>query len=230
MSRRKARKSGSAGPNALVALFLVFVVTGVTIASAGVIAAGGAAMTTIAALDEGLPDVRAFRDLGFSEPTRIMDRKGKQELARFWEVRRDVVEFDEIPPLILDVTTAVEDDTFWDNPGFDLEATVNAFAQQAAGVGDRGGASTITQQLVRARLLPADVLAADNTQEGLYIRKAKELIQAFKLTQAFPGEEGKKDIITAYLNEIFYGQAYGISAAAAVYFRKDLDELSVAEA
>jgi membrane peptidoglycan carboxypeptidase len=58
-----------------------------------------------------------------------------------------------------------------------------------------------------------------------------EILQAFKLTQAFPGEEGKKDIITAYLNEIFYGQnAYGIAAAAKVYFDKRLDQLTVSEA
>ena len=104
-------------------------------------------------------------------------------------------------------------------------------AQEFGGGGDRGGASTITQQLVRARLLPTEVVAQDNTQEGLYTRKAMEIIQAFKLTQAFPGEQGKKDIITAYLNEIYYGQkAYGIAAAAESYFGKKLDQLSVAEA
>jgi membrane peptidoglycan carboxypeptidase len=151
-------------------------------------------------------------------------------LAQFWEHRRDVVEFKEIPPLILDVTTATEDDTFWENPGFDLEATMNAFVSEAAGGGERGGGSTITQQLVRARLLPEDIVAGDDTQEGLYLRKAKELLQAYKLTQAFPGEEGKKAIITAYLNEIFYGAAYGIKAAADVYFGKKLDELTVSEA
>ena len=49
----------------------------------------------------------------------------------------------------------------------------------------------------------------------VYMRKAKELIQAARLTQAFPGEAGKQQIITAYLNEIFYGhEAYGIAAAA----------------
>ncbi|MFV2064043.1 MAG: transglycosylase domain-containing protein [Chloroflexota bacterium] len=229
IARASKRKPASRGPSALLAVVLVLLVAGVTVASAGVIAAGGAAGVTIASLDEGLPDVRALRDLGFSQPTRIMDRKGKQELARFWEVRREVVDFEDIPPLVLDVTTAVEDDTFWDNPGFDLEATLNAFARTATGEASRG-ASTITQQLVRARLLPADVLAADNTSEGLYVRKAKELIQAFKLTQAFPGEEGKMDIITAYLNEIFYGQAYGIAAAADVYFAKELGELTIAEA
>ena len=212
---------------------MVLLLAGVTIASAVVLAAAGAtgAVVTITSLDQGLPDVRAFRDLVFSQPTRIFDRNGETELARFYESRRKVVKFDEIPPYVLDATTAVEDDTFWENPGFDLEATLNAFAQQAAGGSERGGGSTITQQLVRARLLPLEVIEQDNTQEGLYVRKAKELIQAFKLTQAFPGDQGKKDIITAYLNEIFYGQnAYGIAAAADVYFGKELSELTIAEA
>jgi membrane peptidoglycan carboxypeptidase len=212
----------------------VLLIVGVTVASASLLVAGGAAGAaglTISSLDQGLPDVTAFRDLGFSQPTRILDRKGKTELARFFESRRKVVTFDDIPPYVLDATTALEDDTFWENPGFDLEATINAFAQEAAGGSDRGGASTITQQLVRARLLPEEVVQQDTTREGLYVRKAKELIQAFKLTQAFPGEEGKRDIITAYLNEIFYGQnAYGIAAAADVYFGKELDELTISEA
>ena len=230
IARSTARKKpASRGPGALLAVFLIFVVAGVAVASAGVIAAGGAAGVTIATLDQGLPDVKAFRDIDFWQPTRILDRTGKVELAQFWEHRREVVKFDEIPPLVLDVTTVTEDDTFWDNPGFDLEATVNAFLTEAAGGGERGGGSTITQQLVRARLLPEAIVSADNTQEGLYLRKAKELLQAYKLTQAFPGEDGKKAIITAYLNEIFYGAAYGIKAAADVYFGKDLDELTVSE-
>jgi membrane peptidoglycan carboxypeptidase len=206
----------------------------VTIGSVAALAVGGIAGAVglaISSLDQDLPDVRAFRDLSFSQPTRILDRTGRTELARFYEVRREVVTFDAIPAFVLDTTTAVEDSSFWENPGFDLAATLNALAQEAAGDSERGGASTITQQLVRARLLPTDVVAQDNTQEGLYVRKAKEIIQAHKLTQAFPGEEGKKAIITAYLNEIFYGQnAYGIAAAAHVYFGKELDELTIAEA
>jgi penicillin-binding protein 1A len=229
LSRHNARKRKPSGPSALLALVLVIAVAGVSLVSVGVIAAGGAAGVTIATLNQGLPDVKAFSDLDYWEPTTIYDRKGKQILAQFWEHRREVVEFDEVPQLILDVTTATEDDTFWDNPGVDLEATTRALLTTAAG-GNTGGASTITQQLVRARLLPEEVVADDNTREGLYLRKAKEILQSYKLTQAFPGEEGKKDIITAYLNEIFYGDAYGIAAAADVYFDKDLDDLTPAEA
>lgn len=224
----KGRRSAP-GRGVLIVILLITIVTITSVAGLAAAAAAGA-FVTVSTLEQGLPDVRAFTDLGFSEPTRIFDRKGKTELARFYESRRKVVEFDEIPPLVLDATTAVEDDTFWENPGVDLEATINAFAQSAAGASDRGGASTITQQLVRARLLPTEVVAQDNTREGLYVRKAKELIQAYKLTEAFPGEEGKKAIITAYLNEIFYSQnAYGIAAAADVYFGKQLSELTIAE-
>ncbi len=229
MSRPRSRKPADSGAGAILVVALVLVVSVLGVVSMGAIAGGGAAAVTIAALEQDLPDVQEFQDLDFSEPTRIMDRRGKVELARFWDERREVIDFEDIPPLILDATTATEDDTFWDNPGFDLEATVNAFVTAASG-GDRGGGSTITQQLVRARLLPEDVVTGDSTTEGLYLRKAKELLQAYKLTQAFPGEEGKRAIITAYLNEISYGTASGIAAASELYLGKKLTELTVSEA
>jgi hypothetical protein len=80
---------------------------------------------------------------------------------------------------------------------------------------------------VRARLLPNSVL-----QEDSYTRKAKEIIQSSRLTTAFPGEAGKERIITAYLNQIYYGHnAYGIAAAAQVYFGiTDLNQLTPAQA
>ncbi len=229
MERTLKRKRASSGPSALLIVLLVTVVLAAIPVASGIVA-GGAAGVVIASLDRGLPDIRSFTDLGFSQPTRILDSKGKIELARFWDERREVIAFEDIPPLVLDATTATEDTTFWSNPGVDLGATLNAFVTEAAGGGDRGGGSTITQQLVRARLLPPDVIANDGTAEGLYVRKAKEILQAYKLTQAFPGEEGKKAIITAYLNEISYGAALGIAAAADLYFGKPLEQLTASEA
>ncbi len=230
IARSTARKKGPSGPNAVIVVFLILLVSGVTLASAAAITAGGAAAVTIATLDQGLPDVKAFRDIDFSEESVMTTRNGKVDLAKFWDQRREVIGFEDIPKIVLDATTATEDDTFWDNPGVDLEATINALVTEAGGGGSRGGGSTITQQLVRAVLLPEDVIANQDTKEGVYLRKAKEILQAYKLTQAFPGEEGKKDIITAYLNEIPYGAAYGVSAAAEVYFGKNLDQLTVSEA
>ena len=87
------------------------------------------------------------------------------------------------------------------------------------------GASTITQQLVRARLLPPSAFEGTT-----YERKAREIIQSIRLTQAFPGEAGKQAIITAYLNQNFYGnQSYGVKAAAKGYFGKSLDKLTLAQ-
>ena len=124
--------------------------------------------------------------------------------------------FDEIPPILLDATTAVEDKTFWDNAGFDPAAIISAGIDSIRGSGR--GASTITQQLVRARLLDPDLV---QDPERTVERKLKEIIQSIRLTQAFPDEKGKKEIITAYLNQNYYGnQTYGVSAAARVVLRQ----------
>ncbi|MEA2578814.1 MAG: hypothetical protein QOD78_2402, partial [Chloroflexota bacterium] len=132
-----------------------------------------------------------------------------------------------IPPLVLDATTTAEDRTFWDNAGVDPAALISAVAENASGARERG-ASTITQQLVRARLLPADIVDGSDR----YLRKAKEIIQALRLTDEYPGTVGKERVITAYLNEIYYGhEAYGIAAAADVYFGvTDLTKLTAAQA
>jgi membrane peptidoglycan carboxypeptidase len=195
----------------------------------GVIGIGGlATVVTVGALSADLPDPSRLAELTFNQPTIVYDRTGEVELARFQREQRRVVAFDEVPRLILDATTTAEDRTFWDNDGYDPAAILQAIGENVAGTSERG-ASTITQQLVRARLLPDGATAPGSDR---YIRKAKELIQAARLTEAFPGEEGKQQIVTAYLNEIFYGHdAYGIAAAARIYFGvTDLAELTPAQA
>jgi membrane peptidoglycan carboxypeptidase len=187
----------------------------------GVAVLAAVAVLTLQALSVGLPDVASFESLSFAQPTNVYDRSGKVLLTTFELQDRRVVTFDEVPKLVLDATTGAEDRTFWENPGYDPLAIVAAFLQDAGSDPTRG-ASTITQQLVRARLLPKDLLQPGANQ---YIRKAKEIIQAARLTAAFPGQAGKDRIITAYLDQIFYGHdAYGIAAAAKIYF--DIDDLS----
>ena len=199
------------------------------VAMSGLLVSALAVVTSISALgvlSADLPDPSELRSLTFAQPTIVYDREGAVELGRFQEERRRVVAFDDIPKTVLDATTAAEDRTFWDNVGIDPAAIVSAVAESASGERERG-ASTITQQLVRARLLPEDVVAPGSDR---YLRKVKEIIQSLRLTDTFPGEEGKQAVITAYLNEIFYGRgSYGIAAAARVYFDKELDELTVAE-
>ncbi len=184
--------------------------------------------TAVGVLSVGLPDPAGLKVLTFAQPTVIYDRSGTVELGRFSREERRVVAFADVPPLVLDATTTAEDRTFWSNSGFDVPAILSAAAQGASGARERG-ASTITQQLVRARLLPPDVTEAGADR---YLRKAKELIQSMRLSDTFPGEKGKEQVVTAYLNEIFYGHgAYGIAAAAATYFGvTDLADLTPAQA
>jgi membrane peptidoglycan carboxypeptidase len=200
----------------------------------GLVSMGGVAAmvgaNAVGSLVGGLPDPADLTKLDFAQPTVIYDRTGKVELARFERENRRVVTYDDVPKLLLDATTAAEDRTFWQNDGFDLAAIVAAAYQNATGDNTQieRGASTITQQLVRARLLPPDVAQSNDR----YLRKVMELLQASRVTSAFPGEQGKEQIITAYLNQIYYGhQAFGIAAAAQIYFGvSDLNKLTLAQA
>ncbi len=131
-----------------------------------------------------------------------------------------MVTWDQIPPVLSDATTAVEDSTFWDNAGFDpvgiLASGVDALRGRP-----RGG-STITQQLVRQRLLSTDGSAQT---EPTFTRKIKEIIQSIRVTQAFPGVDGKRRIMAAYLNQNYYGNdTYGVAAAIKDYFGIDLTD------
>ncbi|MBA2720315.1 MAG: transglycosylase domain-containing protein [Chloroflexi bacterium] len=173
---------------------------------------------------QGLPDPRdTLSNLTFDQQTVVTDRSTDVELARLGQFKRELITFDVIPVEMLDATTAIEDKDFWSNPGFDLPAFVAATLDTISGR-PRGG-STITQQLVRARLLPESAFA-----DGREERKIREIIQSLRLTEAYPGEAGKEEIITAYLNQNFYGnQSYGIKAAAHTYFDQELDELSLAQ-
>ena len=224
-SRRRQPPARSSRLPAILAIILATIVGG-TLLLTGVAVVGTVAAVSV--LSQGLPDPTGLGALTFAQPTVVYDRTGKIQLGRFQREQRRVVTFDEVPHLVLDATATAEDRTFWQNSGFDPTAILSAVAGNAAGSSDRG-ASTITQQLVRARLLPADVIAPGADR---YLRKAKELIQSSRLTAAYPGETGKEKVITAYLNEIFYGHdAYGIAAAARIYFGvSDLAKLTAAQA
>jgi membrane peptidoglycan carboxypeptidase len=182
----------------------------------------------VSSLSADLPDPHDLATLTYNQPTVIYDRTGKVELARFQLENRRVVTFDAVPKLLLDATTTAEDRTFWQNGGFDPGAIVAAVVQNVTGDGSgERGASTITQQLVRARLLPSGAEDGDR-----YVRKVLEIVQASRVSEAYPGETGKQTIMTAYLNQIYYGhEAYGVAAAAQIYFGvSDLSKLTPAQA
>ncbi len=187
----------------------------------------GSAVAAYSYYNQGLPDpLPLLTNITFSQETVVYDRTGTIELARFGAIKRTITPYDQIPPVVIDATTSTEDKTFWQNAGFDPIGILSAAV--ATVTGQPRGASTITQQLVRARLLPASVL-----NETTYERKIREIIQSIRLTQELPpGVAGKQQIMAAYLNQNFYGnQSYGIAAAAESYFGiTDLSKLDLAEA
>ena len=225
--RRRRALGGRATPRGGIragqVLLVVFVAL---ILAVGSLAAAGA-LVAVSAYNHyaaGLPDPKeALTNIPFEQQTVLYDRTGKIELARLGDLKRELVTFDQLPGEILDATTAIEDKDFWVNPGFDPVGIVSAGIDTLSG--NPRGASTITQQLVRARLLPPEAFEGTT-----YERKAREIIQSIRLTQAYPGEAGKQEIITAYLNQNFYGnQSYGVKAAAKSYFGKQLKDLTLAQ-
>jgi membrane peptidoglycan carboxypeptidase len=220
VSRRPVGRGGSNLVRIVIATLVIILLLSGMLAGAG-------GLFTVAAYNyyaDGLPDPKsALNELSFEQQTIVTDRTGKVELARLGTLRREVVTFDELPAEMLDATTAIEDQFFWTNPGFDPGAIVSAGFDTLNG--RPRGASTITQQLVRARLLPAKAFEGET-----YERKVREIIQSIRLTEAYPGDKGKQDIITAYLNQNFYGNStYGVKAAARGYFGKQLKDLTLAE-
>jgi membrane peptidoglycan carboxypeptidase len=220
LNRRPTGSGGSAIRRVAIAIPIIVLLVLVFTAGAGLLFSA-AAYNYYA---QGLPDPQeALTDLDFDQQTIVYDRAGKVELARLGALRREVVTFDQIPGEMLDATTAIEDKDFWINPGFDPMGIVSAGLDTLSG--RPRGASTITQQLVRARLLPTTAF-----EGSTYERKMREIIQSIRLTEAYPGDAGKQEIITAYLNQNFYGNnLYGVKAAAKGYFGKSLDDLTLAQ-
>ena len=115
-----------------------------------------AVLSAYGSLTKDLKPASELTKYTLPEETVLLDRTGEVELARFGEFKRDVVAFEDIPPLLLDATTAIEDKTFWENAGFDPVAIISAGLDSLRG--NSRGASTITQQLVRARLLEPELM------------------------------------------------------------------------
>ena len=184
-------------------------------------------VAVFATYTQGLPPTSELDNLEFLSESIVYDRTGTVELAHFNAgENREPVTYDQIPPILIDAVTSTEDRSFWTNTGVDPVGIGSAFLDTLRG--RERGASTITQQLVRQRLLDPELVS--DPGRGIE-RKIKEIIQSVRVTEAYPGEEGKQQIITAYLNQNYYGNgAYGIKAAARSYFGvDDLNDLTLGQ-
>ena len=161
-----------------------------------------------------LPSVEALKTVQFQVPLRIYTQDGLL-LAEYGEKRRDPLPLTQIPPTLIHAVLATEDQRFYEHDGVDLWGLLRA-VKHLLQTGTKGqGGSTITMQVARNFYL---------SPEKTYLRKIRELLLAIKIDQ----ELSKDKILELYLNKIYFGnRAYGVGAAAKVYYGKPINELTL---
>ncbi|GAB7079319.1 penicillin-binding protein 1A [Megalodesulfovibrio paquesii] len=163
-----------------------------------------------------LPDFNKLTDYEPNLVTTIYARDG-QILGYLYREKRFLIKLEDVPPHVVQAFLAMEDHTFYEHKGVDFTAILRAaLANYEAGAIVQG-ASTINQQIIKQILL---------TSQKKYERKLKEAILAFRLDSRLT----KDEILTIYLNQVFFGAgAYGVEAAAQTFFGKHVGELTLAE-
>src|SRR6266498_5606715 len=163
-----------------------------------------------------------------SQPTTVYAATGAP-IGKLGVQDREPAELDEVPQSLINAVIATEDKTFWKNSGIDISGVSRAFVENLTKGEISQGGSTITQQLVKNRIL-------GNKQD--LQRKAKELVLAYRLNNKY----SKREILKQYLNTVYFGQgSYGVKAATRRFFLtvdpgvpfprgKALSELTVGEA
>lgn len=135
--------------------------------------------------------------------------------------KRVNIEYDDLPQVLVDAVVAAEDSRFFEHDGFDLPRIAKAFITNLAALRITGGGSTITQQVIKKSYF--------SDSDKTYTRKLSEVFLAMEATK----EVSKEDILTMYLNKIYFGRSLasiGVSAASKYYFNKDVSNLTLPEA
>ncbi|MDR5813210.1 MULTISPECIES: penicillin-binding protein 1A [unclassified Caballeronia] len=168
-------------------------------------------------MEPNLPSLNALIDYRPKVPLRVYTADHVL-IGEFGEERRSLVRFQDIPDQMKKAVLAIEDYRFYDHGGVDFVGILRAGVADLMHGGASQGASTITMQVARNFFL---------SSEKTYTRKVYEMLLAYKIERAL----SKDQILELYMNQIYLGErAYGFSAAARVYFGKDLKDISLAEA
>ncbi len=168
-------------------------------------------------LAPNLPSIESLQHVQFQVPLRVYTEDEKL-IAEFGQKRREPVKIERVPNLLRQAFLAAEDDRFYSHPGVDYQGLIRAFIHLVR-TGSRGqGGSTITMQVARNFFL---------SNKKTYERKINEILLALQIES----DLSKDKILELYLNKIYLGnRAYGVGAAAKVYYGKDVSDLSLTEA
>ncbi|EQM67353.1 peptidase [Aquipseudomonas alcaligenes OT 69] len=167
-------------------------------------------------LSPTLPSVDSLRSIQLQIPLRVYSSDGKL-IAEFGEMRRAPIRFADIPPEFIQALLAAEDDNFANHYGVDLTSLVRAATQLLKSGHIQSGGSTITMQVAKNYFL---------TSERSFSRKINEILLALQIER----ELSKDEILELYVNKIYLGnRAYGIEAAAQVYYGKSIRDVSLAQ-
>ncbi|SDN52537.1 transglycosylase domain-containing protein [Geodermatophilus sp. DSM 45219] len=206
-----------------------------TIVLAGALVAGmllpfvggtGMAARNSASLLDALPD--ALTDETPAGNTRVLAADGSL-ITMFYRNNRTPVASDQIAPVMKQALVAIEDARFEEHNGLDVQGTLRALATNVAAGSVQEGGSTLTQQLVKQTLVqtadtPEERLAATEESVGRKLREAR-------MALALEEEYSKDEILTRYLNLVYFGEgAYGVQAAAQRYFSVDAAALTLPQA
>ncbi|HHJ14041.1 MAG TPA: penicillin-binding protein 1A [Gammaproteobacteria bacterium] len=161
-----------------------------------------------------LPPIEHLREVRLQVPLRVYTADGEL-MAEFGEQHRQPVAYQDLPETVIQAILATEDDRFFEHPGVDYQGLLRAGFELLRTGQKRQGGSTITMQVARNFFL---------SREKTYLRKLTEIFLALKIERHL----SKQEILELYLNKIYFGhRAYGIGAAARVYYGKNIDDLSL---
>ena len=164
----------------------------------------------------GLPSEEQISQIELQIPLRVYD-KDKKLIAEYGSKRRIPLAFEEIPKQLTDAFVSIEDARFYQHHGVDAKGVARAIIKLVTTGSRSQGASTITMQLARNTYL---------TSEKTFDRKIREAFLALKIEQTL----SKPEILQLYLNKIYLGsRAYGVAAAAYVYYGKNINDLTLAQ-
>ncbi|HLQ67584.1 MAG TPA: PBP1A family penicillin-binding protein [Candidatus Limnocylindrales bacterium] len=165
---------------------------------------------------QDLPSPASLQTIAPPVKTLVYDVNGKL-VHEFYKENRSLVPLRQIPRGMVDAILSIEDRRFYQHWGIDPVRLIGALIQDVIARRPEQGASTITQQLARNLFL---------THEKTFSRKIKEAILAVRIEQTYT----KDEILQMYLNQIYFGEgAYGVDAAARIYFGKPVIELTLPE-